>query len=235
MFHSFMAGFDYKSFQQNTLLTGSDSDQTPITYVPFVVQYDGSRKWDSGATSWNVGSVFHIRGVGDEEDIWQRKRAEARSDFIYWTAELKHRQELPGEFQLLGRVNGQLTSAPLISNEQFSLGGTQTVRGYHETELLGDDGYNASLELYSPRLTPPGWESVQNLRFLAFGDYGATWIRQALPDEPESLELASAGAGLRFQFLKHMVGEFDWAYPFLATNDTSAGAQRIHFKLAYEF
>ena len=235
MFHSFMAGFDYKNFEQNLLLTGSDADQTPIMYVPFMLQYDGSRKWDSGATSWNVGSVFHFRGLGDDEAVWTKKRLAARSDFIYWTAELKHRQELPGEFQLMGRVSGQLTSAPLISNEQFSLGGTQTVRGYHETELLGDDGYNASLELYSPKLAPADWESVQSLRFLAFGDYGATWIRQALPDEPVSQELLSAGAGLRFQFLKHIVGEFDWAYPFLATTDTPAGAQRVHFKVAYEF
>lgn len=234
-FHSVMAGFDHKSFEQNLLLTGSDTDQTPITYVPFMAQYDGSQKWLNGATSWSLGSVFHFRGMGDDESVWKKKRSTAKSDFVYFTGELKHRQDLPGEFLAMGRVGGQWTGSPLISNEQFSLGGTQTVRGYHETEVLGDNGYNVSLELFSPKLTPDAWPSLQNLRALAFGDYGKTWIREASPDEPKKYELASAGAGLRFQLLKHFIGEFDWAYPFLATDNTRVGAQRIHFKVAYEF
>ena len=41
-FHSLSAGFDYKDFDQAVAQVGQDTGNTPITYVPFMVGYDGT-------------------------------------------------------------------------------------------------------------------------------------------------------------------------------------------------
>jgi hemolysin activation/secretion protein len=48
------------------------------------------------------------------------------------------------------RADGQWSSAPLISNEQFGSGGVNSVRGYHEGEVFGDTGWHVSLEQQTP-------------------------------------------------------------------------------------
>jgi hemolysin activation/secretion protein len=50
----------------------------------------------------------------------------------------------------LFRIDGQWASEPLISNEQFGIGGVNSVRGYHEGEIFGDTGWHVSLEEDTP-------------------------------------------------------------------------------------
>src|SRR5690606_40821982 len=47
-------------------------------------------------------------------------------------------------------VAGQVSGRPLISNEQFSIGGWDSVRGYYESQELGDDGVSGQFNLESP-------------------------------------------------------------------------------------
>jgi len=44
------------------------------------------------------------------------------------------------------RVDGQWATEPLISTEQFGGGGVNSVRGYHEGEVFGDEGWHASVD-----------------------------------------------------------------------------------------
>ena len=50
---------------------------------------------------------------------------------------------------MLMRVDGQWASEPLISNEQYPIGGAAGPRGYIEGERFGDHGARATIE---PRL-----------------------------------------------------------------------------------
>ncbi|HEY1661135.1 MAG TPA: POTRA domain-containing protein [Verrucomicrobiae bacterium] len=47
-------------------------------------------------------------------------------------------------------ADGQWANEPLISNEQFGIGGVNSVRGYHEGEVFGDEGWHLSLEQDTP-------------------------------------------------------------------------------------
>ncbi len=47
-------------------------------------------------------------------------------------------------------ADGQWANEPLISNEQFGIGGVNSVRGYHEGEIFGDEGWHLSLEQDTP-------------------------------------------------------------------------------------
>jgi hemolysin activation/secretion protein len=231
--HSLSAGVDYKDFSQSLKSVGQNSQNTPISYLSFQVGYDGNWRSEMSLTSLSSAVHFSVRGLGNDAQEFKSKRLGAQSDFIYVTSELKHLQTLPWDMRIATRASGQLANLPLINNEQFAMGGGQSVRGYYQTQQLGDDGLNASFELQSPALTQ--WEFAQNLRAHAFFDYGYLWIQKPLAPSPANYQLAGTGIGFRAQLFKHFVSELDWAYPLYTQSTVNAGNQRIDFRFAYEF
>lgn len=232
---SLTLGFDYKNFDQGVTLVGQDTGHTPIHYAPFTVGYDGSFRREDSITSLGAAGHFSIRGLGNNTQEFEEKRHNAKPDYFYFTADLKHQQQLPYDLQLIARASGQIADQPLISNEQFAVGGMQSVRGYYQTQQLGDDGVNLSVELYSPKLLPEGWEYAQYLRALAFFDWAYLWIQDPLPQNPSYYHLAGTGLGLQAQVFRHVVGELYWGYPFYGQGSVRPGDNRIDFRVAYEF
>lgn len=233
--HSLTAGFDYKSFNQGITQQGQDQQTSPISYAPFLIGYDASWRYPGVITSLNSALHFSLRGVGNDQQEFENRRFKAKASYAYVTTELKQLRELPWDLRLATRASGQITNTPLISNEQFAVGGPQSVRGYHQTQQLGDDGINLSVELQSPSFKPQTWDFTQNLRAHVFFDYAYLWVQDALSPSPTHYRLAGAGAGLRMQLFKHWLSEFDWAYPFERQGTVDVGNQRIDFKVAYEF
>lgn len=233
--HNASFGLDYKDFDQAVTQSGQDSGHTPIQYLPFTLGYEGSWKRDGSLSQASLAAHFSIRGLGNHPAQFEEKRFKARADYLYLTAGLKHLHELPLDLRLGLRAAGQVADSPLISNEQFAMGGWQTVRGYYQTQQLGDHGINLSAELYGPNLVPPGWEQAQSLRLLAFFDWGYLWIKDPLPGNPAHYRLAATGVGLRAQWFRHWVGELDWGFPLYRQGTVHPGASRIDFKLAFEF
>ncbi len=233
--HSLSFGLDTKSFNQGVSQQGQDQKASPVSYMPFLVGYDTSWRYPGATTTFNSALHLAIRGLGSSQEQFANRRALASADFAYLTSELKHLRELPWDMRLATRASGQVTNTPLISNEQFSAGGPQTVRGYHQTQQLGDDGINLSFELQSPQLKQKNWQFAQNLRLHGFFDYAYLWIEHPLAPSPSHYRLAGTGAGLRLQFFKHWLGELDWAYPLEKQGTVNVGTQRIDFRLAYDF
>jgi len=238
--HSVSVGFDYKDFNQGVRLVGVDTQQTPIRYVPFQVGYDATLRGEGRISSASLAAHFSLRGLGNDQNQFDDgqgggKRAGSRANFFYTTLDLRHQQQLPYDLMMTLRAGGQVSDSPLISNEQFAVGGPGTVRGYHQTQQLGDHGVNVSVELTSPRLVPRDWEFAQNLRALMFFDWAYLWIQDSLSGTPSHYEMAAPGAGLRLRMLRHLVGEFDWAYPLFRQGTVDPGNQRVDFRLAYEF
>jgi hemolysin activation/secretion protein len=234
--HSATLGWDYKDFGQSVQLTGSDAQDTPITYSPFTVVYDGTLSHGGGSfTQANLELDFNIGGLGSDQQEFENRRHGAKRNYLYFAGELRHRQVLPWDLALQLRLAGQVADTPLISNEQMGAGGMTSVRGYHEVERLGDNGAAGSVELYSPNFGAYGLEGVDELRLLAFTDLARLWIKEPLPGTPSRYDLFSAGTGFRLQLLKRISGEFYWAYPFVATEFVKVGQQRIDFRVAYDF
>jgi len=234
--HSITAGFDYKSFDQGVNQAGQDSSSpSSISYASFMTGYDGSWRSDTSSTSVNLAGHFAIRGLGNDEKEFADKRQDASPNFLYLTSDVKHQQVLPKDVRLVARAGGQVSMSEMISNEQFSAGGPTSVRGYHQTELLGDHGINLSLEMHTPRLVPDDWQQVQNLRLLAFVDWANVWTINPIAPTPAQSKLASTGMGLRSLIMKHIVGELDWAYPLYQQGRVDVGEQRVDFRVVYEF
>ncbi|MDO9104718.1 MAG: ShlB/FhaC/HecB family hemolysin secretion/activation protein [Methylovulum sp.] len=234
-FHTLTLGIDYKDFKENLNLIGADALTTPITYLPFMVQYASSLKGKASLASFNVGVNFSVRGLGNEQQEFENKRFNARADYGIVTGGVNFTHNLPYGMEFFSRVSGQKADSPLISNEQFSLGGMQSVRGYFETQALADDGLVGSVELRSPHLAPGYMDTINKLQALMFIDGGRGWIQQALPGNPKGNELASAGLGMRFQLWKYFVGVLDLGFPLIDLEPVQKGDPKLHFNIATEF
>jgi hemolysin activation/secretion protein len=227
-------GMDYKHFDNDTSLPGSTS-AAPITYYPATISYEGDWNGPQAQTTLQSSLVFTFGGLGSSLQAFDYLRYDARPGFAYLRGTLTRTQTLPYDIQLYGHVFTQLAVEPLISNEQFSLGGLDTVRGYLESEALGDYGIGAQAELRSPSLAPYLGGRVQEARALVFVDAGSTAIHNPLPEQRASYTLASTGLGLRVRLLDDLTGELVGAFTLSDGAVTKGGDSRLLFRVAGDF
>ena len=247
LFQTLSLGADYKNFEQ-TLTLGSSAFSSPVTYVPLVAAYTANWQGDGRLTQFNATITSGLRGVGSSPDEFDAKRFKATASFIHLHGDLSHTQDLPGGAQLFGKVQGQVSDQPLVSSEQLSLGGQDTVRGYLESEALGDYGVAGTLELRTPNLAPyleqkldnpPGqpvkFNAFDEWRFFAFADAGRTRIHDPLPDQQLQFNLASYGVGTRLKTLQHLNSIVFLAVPLTSQQVTVAQHPRVSFRIWGEF
>jgi hemolysin activation/secretion protein len=146
-------GPDYKHFGETVSQTGSNFS-SPVTYYPLVANYTNKYQTDKYSAQLTVSATGSLRPFGSDPTDFDNRRFEASGSFVHLNVDTVHTQELPQGFQLYGRLQGQLADGPLVSSEQFSLGGLDTVRGYLESETLGDDGVVGTFEVRSPDIGP---------------------------------------------------------------------------------
>ncbi|MBF0235890.1 MAG: ShlB/FhaC/HecB family hemolysin secretion/activation protein [Desulfamplus sp.] len=83
--------------------------------------------------------------------------------------------------QVIFRGDLQFADDRLLSMEQFSLGGAQSVRGYRENERIGDNGYLLSLEWRIPvweSQKTGGQQKTRLIQIAPFMDYGSAWDKE---------------------------------------------------------
>lgn len=240
---SISLGLDYKNFKESVTLQGADALNTPIDYYVFAAQFSGSRQTPARVLRYGAGVNFGIRGldrdridcVGQPLDEFECKRHGARANFAVLRANLDWTAELFPAWHAFARLDGQASHAPLISNEQFSAGGADSVRGYTESQQLGDAGLVSTLELRWSGLAARWPERVQELYFALFADGAALRVNDPLAEQESSHELASAGVGARLNGFNGFNLALDAARVFKPSGEVKAGAARAHFRIEYTF
>jgi hemolysin activation/secretion protein len=234
LFHTLSAGFDYKHFDQNLSLGGS-SFATPITYFPVTVAYDATVQGDEAQTQLEAAVTFHLRGLGSGLSQFDAQRFNAQGNFIYLHGNLSRTQELPLGLQLYGKVQGQVANEPLIATEEFSAGGLDTVRGYLESEVLGDNGALGSVELRTPSLAQWLTEklgfTVNEWRLYAFAEGGKLSINSPQTQQQSQFELASVGPGARIKMLDYLNASLDLGVPLFRQAATPPQSPRLSFRV----
>lgn len=200
--HQFIAGADYKSFNEDLIL-GSDTASTPIDYVPLTAQYALAYRGALNDLDLNLGLTFGVRGLAADDDEFRLKRFNAESSWSYLRGDMTWRRRLGGDMSVILRAAAQLSGQPLISNEQFSAGGLDSVRGYYESQELGDYGAYWQYELESPSVHR--WLGGDDWRVFVFVDGAYLRVYDALPDFEGRIDdtsrLASVGFGTRLRVL----------------------------------
>lgn len=243
-FHSLTLGVDYKDFDETVTLLGTDSNSTPISYLPFSLGYEGTVQGARSLTQLTGVLNFSLRGLADDTveclpgvfvNEFACKRYLGRANYAFLRLDLKHTHQVGSGWSLFGRVAGQIASGPLISNEQFAAGGMDTVRGYTESAASGDDGLVGGLELRTPSLAKRVSERLDDLTVYAFAEGASLSIREPLGGQIDRYDLLAAGLGLRFKGWGGMSGSLDLAYPFEDAGQVEAGDGRVHFRLGMEW
>ncbi|MCW0182025.1 ShlB/FhaC/HecB family hemolysin secretion/activation protein [Zavarzinia sp.] len=239
-FHQASVGLDYKHFEELVGLGDAVGQSAPVTYFPVTADYTGTWSGEGEQTDAGIGLTFNLRGLGSGQSDFQNKRADSRGDFVYLRGHASHTRELPAEFQLFARIEGQVSDQPLVSSEEISAGGLDTVRGYLESESLGDNGVIGRLELRGPNLqgiADTDWSAgtVNEWRFHVFADGALLAVLKPGAEQDDDFSLASVGVGSQIRLLDYLNGVVDLGVPLVDQSNTRAGDPRLHFRVWGEF
>lgn len=144
------------------------------------------------------------------------------SEFFSWQGQAQWVRQFAPDTLLLLRGNVQLADRPLLSLEQFGLGGFDSIRGYRQDQLLTDNGLYGSIEARIPIFRIREIDSVAQIT--PFLDWGKGWNSGDRTD-PEEKTLASIGIGLRWQFSDRATARLEWGIPLINSNASNNSLQ----------
>lgn len=208
-----------------------------LHYLPLSLRWDGGEQDPLGVTSfglgisintWFSGSLSNLHDVASSTEssgIWAAVTPTLERDFLIRT-----------NWMLSLRADAQAASEPLPVNEQFGAGGVNSVRGYHEGEVFGDDGWHLSAELKSPAhvvgLVAPRNPLV--VRGSWFMDYAKVYLIDPQGRQPNEA-LWSTGVGMVASVGYHWSARFIFAVPLKATFSTARDELEFKFSISAEF
>jgi hemolysin activation/secretion protein len=233
-FHTATLGVDYKDFDQSVALIGGGDFNTPITYLPFTLGWDGTWLGERRSTRFGAAFNFHLRGLVADEQEFADKRFKGRPDYAYLRGTASHGESWASGWGAEVRGSWQIAAQPLISNEQFAIGGADTVRGYLESAALGDIGVALSLEATTPNFGKRLADSLDDAHLLAFVDSGYVHVHHPITAD-HRFALAGAGLGMRLKGWRGVSAGLDWAVALKSLGNTERGDSRAHFRLGYEW
>ena len=263
--HSLFAlGFDFKSYRLqsystnlshvSTTLTNNGVANTTssvialpsnsheeVTYMPLSWGWSGDRPDKWGASSLSLEEDVFLSPLESSRPHFQTAAGNeaAGGTFAKVTANLSREEKLPDGWSMLWRAAGQWASAPLISNEEFPLGGTAGVRGYQEGDSYGDTGWRTTLDLRAPAMgmgsfPVNGGQHVPGYgRPSVFMDYGQVNII----DKSEAPTVRQWGTGVGFfvNATQHLDARLTLGWALRNTPVAAAGSLQAYFSLGLQF
>ncbi len=229
-------GYSYQrgqTFAFNDLATpfgiGPEPDGTSRTSI-FKFGQDYTLRDLFGA--WSLRSQFSLgTGLFGSTNV-----TTPSGSFLSWLGQIQRVQSLGTDSLLIGALDLQLSADPLLSSQQFTIGGGQSIRGFRQNARSGDNGIRFSLENRFVALRNE--QNAALLQVIPFLDAGAIWNH---PNNPNTLPsqnfLAGGGLGLLFTPLDRLNLRLDYAIPFVNLSDRGTNLQEsaFYFSLGYQF
>ena len=222
--HQIYLGYDYKANNTDIFFQGQAISPTFNGFVglynisQFVFGYGLNMVDPLGSTAFESVVFGSPGGMGSNNDssTFQQINGGADAQYVYGKLSLNRLFRLPGDASI--NLSGQIQQANtnLMPSESFGIGGYDTVRGYDQRAVNGDDAYLGNIEVRSPPISfwqMAGESDVQDqLVFLAFLDYGQ--VLQYSPDSvtSQNWHLMSIGPGLRYNIGPYFSLRFDWGF-----------------------
>jgi hemolysin activation/secretion protein len=236
--HVFLGSVEYKDFAESVL--SEDLLRTPISYINLSAGHTSAWRFDRQQVSLASSFNFGVRGMSNSPEEFRDKRARGRPNFWLARVDSAYSWQMTGQLSLRLRGSGQYAIEPIISNEQFSIGGADGVRGYREAEQLGDIGFKTSAEVAFAPIDLLAQRA--QIGVFAFYDFGRSSRLEPLRNRDNVLiegvdqTLRSAGVGIEFNAFGFLSGALTWAYPLMSTpvadiDGTKEGDSRIHFSI----
>jgi len=205
---------------------------TPIG-VDFSVRSSDRFSWTATVGyAQNLG----LGGRRGKQESFTAVRLGAKRDYGLVRASAAFSMPIGTDWQLRGRSALQWARKPLVSGEQFGLGGAGSVRGYEERERSGDRGFSGSIELGGPEMLKRDKPDAATLRLFGFLDAGVLSNTQgAFCDRTQTrCSLAGTGVGLVFE-RDRLVARLTAAIALKDGGLTRKSDSRAHIFTSYVF
>lgn len=233
--HKLSAGLDHRAYQNDIDASGTQLG-TDVTVHPVNLTWSTLWKGDTGQVGGYASWFLNLTGGSNGHDSdFNAARLGARADYQLFRFGGSASRQFAGDWQLRLAFDAQYTREPLISGEQFGIGGQDSVRGFAEREVNGDRGWRSGLEVYTPDLGGLTGIGDARLRFSAFVEGGKVRRIEALPSEVHNERIASTGLGLRFGIGKALSIRLDYGHVLNGGGDTEKNHGNWHGSVAYVF
>jgi len=185
---------------------------------------------------------LHILGARSKNPLSSRNGG-ADDNFSKIRLSIRHKRALPLNLQASLDFQCQHCSEKLASQEQFSLGGIDSVRGYPSQDYMADSGFLSRCELQIPSFWIPDNIKIpyapqplkKSVTGLIFFDQGYGERRGAIRgQERASVYYVGIGAGLRIRLFNQALLRLEWGFPVGDRPITEAENSRLHFSLNFE-
>jgi len=228
----------------NQLITNTSVDVSPVpptirplNYLPLSTRWEATLRDSLGLTSLALGLSGNAWFSGSSSNLHNVIGSTRSSGhWVIGTPSLARDFLLYAGWTLSLRLDAQLSTEPLPSNEEFGAGGVASVRGYHEGETFGDDGWRTSVELK----TPPHLVGLVNTK-TPLSVRGSVYMENAevyLIDpegRPPSTALWSVGLGMAASVGSHWDARFLFSVPLDRTATIAPNELRFTFAVSAQF
>tara|TARA_A100001391_G_scaffold113172_3_gene76110 strand:+ start:6272 stop:7834 length:1563 start_codon:yes stop_codon:yes gene_type:complete len=149
-----------------------------------------------------------LGGMDDNSTLSSRAFAGADNDFTKVTMDLARIQRLNARTLLIPRLYGQYAFDPLVSSEQWAIGGANSVKGHPPSIYSGDSGFTASLEArYDLFADDSRYQLIGQL------SHGRLYIKKPFYDQDDEQDISGVSLGLLARPWKPIEVRLDWGLP----------------------
>ncbi len=208
--------FDYRNIEEET--GGNKTEEDRLRVLRLEGRYLSSDPLDGfNVLELELSKGFDILDATDDPGPL-RSRPDGDAVFTKLSAEVRRVQSLPFRFSLLTTAEGQVADDELLSSEEFAVGGARFGRAFDGSEITGDNGVAALVELRRDFLIDSN--EPFSAQLYGFYDWGAVWNRNTEGNGREML--SSAGFGVRFALWRSLNADLQLAVPISGEGDQSS-------------
>ena len=200
----------------HAFLQGTDLQQKILGTV---VSRDHVRKARIGASVTNQEPFSHTqfdfdvhRGLGEilgamSNNSSESSRPGADNQFTKITLDLIRAQQLLPRLQLIPSLDGQYAFNPLVTGEQYTIGGAYSIRGQIPAAYSGDSGYTATVELRYDVLSSGVLQAIGQI------SHGRVFVKKTSVAASSSHGLSGLYVGLRAEPINRLTLQADVGIP----------------------
>lgn len=229
--HSVSFGADWKDFDEDITI-GDTVLSAPVEYVSLYGGYTLARLGDKATTTATLSVSTGVRVGNSQRFDFDTRRLFASGNFVKVNLEADHSIDIWRDGGMSFRLGAQAADQPVISSEQISFGGLNSVRGYLQSEAVGDSGVFGSVELRSPS---EDFLFVDEARFFLFVDGAYAHLLDTPAEQDDDFTLLSVGTGARIRLFGVVDGVALVGLPLTGGTTSPSRDPRFSFSISAEY
>ena len=240
--HEVICGFDFKRTNNNLALGGRPViSDTNVNLTQFMLAYNLGYEVEPLTLSFEIEGFYSPgQWVADQSNAdYHSLRSFSKNDYVYTRSAFVLIWDFYQKWTFHTTVRWQLASINLLPSEEYGVGGYNTVRGYKERVVNGDNVFILNFEVHTPPVSIfnplAGYKKFHDeFVFLIFFDYGFQEVKRPVTDQHKTNDLVSIGPGVRYQVAPYLTFRADWGFQLHRLTDPSVSGgphQRLSFSL----